>query len=467
MVLYFESDAVSPSAMIYMGKDKFENEELIKFGFEEDVWFHVDKLSSAHVYLRQQKGASWEDIPELLLQDLAQLTKANSIEGNKKDNITVIYTPWANLKKTQGMETGQVTFHKNTMVKRIHVQTRANAIINRLNKTKEEREPDLANEKVIRAREDRDVSREMEKKQRQQERAEKEAKRIAEETKSYSAAMKERNMKSNRRDLDESAKRTPFKDAISTMSSLIKPNPTLDTLCRFLNSVRGTDKVLMLMVYASKIGIYALHRKDPKSPIAVRLQNLIGPASDTRMLLRYYGLLPMYQWILYSEAHPAATSYLQTLIRLQNLANVLYYPLEHAYWLGAHNVIPMSEETRDKVFGLWSSRFWALYVVLYFAQLWEEHKILLTKEVALEKRIRASSKSGDDSVKVKQTLGEQKVALADERKTLMINFVINAAYFPLTIHWSVEASPFPEIGVGICGTVAALAQIYTAWIASC
>ena len=43
--------------------------------------FHVDNLSSAHIYLRMNEGQSWESIPEDLLMDLAQLTKANSIEG--------------------------------------------------------------------------------------------------------------------------------------------------------------------------------------------------------------------------------------------------------------------------------------------------------------------------------------------------------------------------------------------------
>lgn len=28
---------------------QFENEDLIKYAYPEDVWFHVDKLSSAHV----------------------------------------------------------------------------------------------------------------------------------------------------------------------------------------------------------------------------------------------------------------------------------------------------------------------------------------------------------------------------------------------------------------------------------
>lgn len=31
---------------------RVSDEELLKWGWPEDVWFHVDKVSSAHVYLR-------------------------------------------------------------------------------------------------------------------------------------------------------------------------------------------------------------------------------------------------------------------------------------------------------------------------------------------------------------------------------------------------------------------------------
>ncbi|KAH8811783.1 hypothetical protein F5884DRAFT_783412 [Xylogone sp. PMI_703] len=147
MVYYFTSTAVSPAAFIYVGKDKNENEDLIKYGLEEDVWFHVDKLSSAHVYLRLNEGESWESIPEPLLVDCAQLTKANSIEGNKKDNITVIYTPWSNLRKDGSMAVGQVSFKDPRKVKRILIPQRENPIVNRLNKTKVEKFPDLQMEK--------------------------------------------------------------------------------------------------------------------------------------------------------------------------------------------------------------------------------------------------------------------------------------------------------------------------------
>ena len=92
MVLYFTPRGGEESGhVIYMGRDKgacasgrrspqaraplpcpaaqpppracaVENEELIKYGFQEDTWFHVDRLSSAHVYLRLAKGKTIDDI---------------------------------------------------------------------------------------------------------------------------------------------------------------------------------------------------------------------------------------------------------------------------------------------------------------------------------------------------------------------------------------------------------------------
>lgn len=73
--------------------------------------------------------------------------------GNKKDNITVIYTPWSNLKKDGSMATGQVGFKDQKKVKRVYVAKRENPIVNRLNKTKVEKFPDFRQEKEDRAKE--------------------------------------------------------------------------------------------------------------------------------------------------------------------------------------------------------------------------------------------------------------------------------------------------------------------------
>lgn len=155
--------------------------------------FHVDDMSSAHVYLRLPEGTTMDDIPEETLEDCAQLVKQNSIQGAcvhakpgmrphacmqpcvracgpwrraaedscwlahvaamtwmfppdlasgqgcgpmgasagaataeraivpcpdaqcllghagcKTNNVSIVYTPWANLKKTASMEVGQV-----------------------------------------------------------------------------------------------------------------------------------------------------------------------------------------------------------------------------------------------------------------------------------------------------------------------------------------------------------------------
>ena len=39
MVFYFSSVTPAGAFTLYMGRDKFENEELIKFAWPEDVWY--------------------------------------------------------------------------------------------------------------------------------------------------------------------------------------------------------------------------------------------------------------------------------------------------------------------------------------------------------------------------------------------------------------------------------------------
>ncbi|KAG8506314.1 Coiled-coil domain-containing protein 25, partial [Galemys pyrenaicus] len=120
-------------------------------------------------------GEKIEDIPKDVLMDCAHLVKANSIQesgegglpgglpasetslsaGCKMNNITVVYTPWANLKKTADMDVGQIGFHRQRDVKIVTVEKKVNEILNRLEKTKTERFPDLAAEKECRDREER------------------------------------------------------------------------------------------------------------------------------------------------------------------------------------------------------------------------------------------------------------------------------------------------------------------------
>ena len=186
--------------------------------------FHVDKLSSAHVYLRLSKGQTIADITKEVraprarsrwgrawhrgagaplptrkfvcvracvhadtrvlllyslscldqeLEDCCQLVKANSIQGCKEAAVGIVYTPWANLRKTsecaptraaptrgdnvtsadvaraiaRSMEVGQVGFRDEKAVVRVGGVKRVAEAVNRLTKTKVERSPNLAAER--------------------------------------------------------------------------------------------------------------------------------------------------------------------------------------------------------------------------------------------------------------------------------------------------------------------------------
>lgn len=194
MVYYFKTRCGGYT--IYMGKDKMENEALIKYGHPEDCWFHVDDLSSAHVYLRLKPGMTLDDIPQDCLTDCCSLVKANSIQGCKKSSAYIVYTRWKNLKKTSDMVDGQVGYHRPDNVRRCKIE-KNNTIVRQLEKTRKELYPDLAKEQEQRLRE-------IQAEKKEQYRAEQKAKRLEElerarekEERSYDRIMGEEKMTSN------------------------------------------------------------------------------------------------------------------------------------------------------------------------------------------------------------------------------------------------------------------------------
>lgn len=182
-----------------MGNDKYENEDLIRWGWPEDIWFHVSKLSSAHVYLRLREGESIDNIPSSLIDDCCQLVKANSIQGNKMNDVEIVYTPWANLKKTASMDVGQVSFHNEKEVRKAKVEKRINAIINRLEKTKVIIEKvDLRAQREERDTKERAKIHQSTKEQKQKEKEELKRKEEAKRLQSYETVMTVEKMTSNK-----------------------------------------------------------------------------------------------------------------------------------------------------------------------------------------------------------------------------------------------------------------------------
>ncbi|KAL0483227.1 coiled-coil domain-containing protein [Acrasis kona] len=200
MVYYFTS--LVASNVIYMGKDKFENEDLIKYHFPEDVWFHVDKHSSAHVYLRMSEGQAVDTLDPQIVEEMAQITKENSIQGKKEPMVKIIYTLASNLKKTGNMDTGEVGFHNRNIVYSTAVK-RNKELLNKLRKTQVEIYPqDLKAVKDERDKKERDTKRKEQQVKTQQEKELIEKKRVEKLEKSYDSMFVD-SKKGNKYDVDD------------------------------------------------------------------------------------------------------------------------------------------------------------------------------------------------------------------------------------------------------------------------
>ena len=131
----------SLSPLIYVGKDKYENDELLKVASPTDLWFHADRYSSAHVYLHLPSSASTSlhsSVPECWLTECSQLVREGSREGSQHKDITVIYTTCSNLRKTADMDPGTVAFVNPNAIRRVHVRGRVRKVLDQLDASKKE-----------------------------------------------------------------------------------------------------------------------------------------------------------------------------------------------------------------------------------------------------------------------------------------------------------------------------------------
>ncbi|KVH45088.1 hypothetical protein Ccrd_025736 [Cynara cardunculus var. scolymus] len=120
------------------------------------------------------------------------------LAGNKVNNIDVVYTSWQNLKKTPSMDVGQVGFHNNKAVRTVRVEKRINEVVNRLNRTKVERKPDLkAEREAVNAAERAERKQQLRDKKRREEMERLEKERQA-EVRSYKNLMVADKMTSNK-----------------------------------------------------------------------------------------------------------------------------------------------------------------------------------------------------------------------------------------------------------------------------
>ena len=126
-----------------------------------------------------------------------QLVKHNSIQGDKAQQVTIVYTPWTNLKKTPSMDVGQVGFHDDSLALKKTITKNAN-IFKILEKTRVQKVVDLAGQRDARDKADRLAEKKAKEAARTAEKEQRMAKQRADDLLHYKDVMLESKMKSNK-----------------------------------------------------------------------------------------------------------------------------------------------------------------------------------------------------------------------------------------------------------------------------
>jgi hypothetical protein len=114
-----------------------------------------------------------------------------------------------------------------------------------------------------------------------------------------------------------------------------------------------------------------------------------------------------------------------------------YYPLEHLCYLRTHDVLPATVPSPASVLNpaaipltldpqsltLWSCRCWASYVILQFAHLREDHKLLQLQQRTLRKGKGTSLTAAD------------KRDLQRRWDAYWSGILVNVCNLPLALHW--------------------------------
>jgi len=202
--------------------------------------------------------------------------------------------------------------------------------------------------------------------------------------------------------------------------------------------------------------------------ISKRLKAFAALLSEGRMFLRLWGLIGMYFWargLVFKliATRKAAKSEDKSITQLpkeslidttiawtQLLSCIAFQSLENRAFLAGKGVLPIDGPGQVKSFR-WATRFWGTFVGI------EIGRLLYEKYKRSSRATAASSSSEEKSVAVLEQ--EEREWTETWRKSL----ARNCAWFPLTVHWSLEQGLINELGVGSLAMIPGIIQIRDLW----
>jgi hypothetical protein len=260
----------------------------------------------------------------------------------------------------------------------------------------------------------------------------------------------------------------------------------VDHLSRILSTPSGTDALLLTLCYTSlltstvlsSVSTHRLHKTvrniiekaislPPNTTVIIdtatiptsrllvtakRLNALSSLISDFRIFARLWGLIGIWKWgkgVFVDNKE--SDIIVRRIAELQVIVNIFYQYLENGAYLSSKGIMGWNTEKQNKAW-VCSSRFWMAHVGLDFIRLAREY--VQRKNRGTEEEKRTDGPHGD----LITDAGDKEFWNTWKRQ-----MVVNLAYAPLTVHWSLEKGLVGDFWVGLLGSVAGVAGFRELW----
>lgn len=198
--------------------------------------------------------------------------------------------------------------------------------------------------------------------------------------------------------------------------------------------------------------------------LATSSKTLANTISDHRVFVRLWGLLNMYAWGKSVYLSPSPDAGLRAIAYTQVAVNTVFQFLENRAYLAGKGVItrPAASQTRDWI---WSSRCWALHTSLEFVRLWRQRTLWAREDKVAATTVGGSEKAvGEGAWWNSDPEGAKaKAKRREDERLWKKDLLVNAAYFPMTLHWSREEPLLSQVMVGVLGLVAGATGLREVW----
>jgi hypothetical protein len=240
------------------------------------------------------------------------------------------------------------------------------------------------------------------------------------------------------------------------------------------SQVAGADKIYRSVYYVSKFILWYLKKSHAREEVMKRVASLSSQMSNVRYMLRLFGLLSTIEGLKKDGGACGETDHLLKYIaKIQTWSMMLYYPLEHMYWLSWQGIWPTKY---GDDFSLWSCRAWVVYILLdmigdsyRLCRLkTEKNRVIAIINSRMSKLSSSrtpilSSLSDTQEIDLNNQYQSQLARIDQHIWVIYVKIGINLCDLPLAVTWSLRSDPLPLIPTALFGTISSSVGLYLKW----